>query len=187
MNKQLEDIVFVFADLTRYWRQAPLPNGFGVTFTSTDRSTARQSELYGEVLSNYGPLRIDQLVSGGNPVAPPGTSQHEYGFAFDAVPNVPAGLRGAAQQAMGRIAGQLGLHWGGSADPVHFAMFSRAEWQQVLQQIGIRGPVGPRPTGFPIALDAAKFYGRSYGDYMGEYTAPGYIGQVPDPDQAQPG
>ena len=81
--------------------------GFDSRVTSTVRSQAQQAVLYRayrEGRSRY-------------PAAPPGTSTHERGLAFDLAAD-PAALALA-----GTIAPLYGLRWGGTfgvPDPIHF-------------------------------------------------------------------
>lgn len=80
--------------------------GLQPRITSTRRSTAEQTRLYRRYLAGLNPF----------PVAPPGTSAHEFGFAFDMVVSPLDALTdvGAYWQAQGGI-------WGGEfSDPVHF-------------------------------------------------------------------
>lgn len=72
--------------------------------TSTFRTHSEQSKLYASYLR------------GGRayPVAPPGTSAHEYGWAFDLVVD---------QQSDQEDLGQVWRNWGGfwsPSDPIHF-------------------------------------------------------------------
>jgi hypothetical protein len=74
--------------------------------TSTFRSGAEQGRLYRRYLQGLQPL----------PVAPPGHSAHEFGYAFDMVVSPMDALSdvGAYWQDMGGV-------WGGAFnDPVHF-------------------------------------------------------------------
>jgi hypothetical protein len=78
--------------------------GVSPRITSTRRSRSEQTRLY------------RRFLAGGSqyPVAPPGTSAHEYGYAFDMV------VIGAENQA---DLGQVWQSWGGvwgKADPIHF-------------------------------------------------------------------
>jgi hypothetical protein len=73
--------------------------------TSVRRSTAEQTRLYRRFLAGQAAF----------PVAPPGTSKHERGIAFDIV----AGSR--TLEAAGRIWESWGGRWGGRfKDPIHF-------------------------------------------------------------------
>jgi len=74
--------------------------------TSTRRSTQEQTRLYRRYLAGLNPF----------PVAPPGTSAHEFGFAFDMVVSPMDALAdvGAYWKEQGGV-------WGGEFnDPVHF-------------------------------------------------------------------
>lgn len=83
-------------------------NGHGFTVTSTRRSRADQARLYRNYLAGRSSY----------PAAPPGTSAHELGLAFDAVVN-PSSY----QDAYGALWERLGGEWGGRyRDPVHFQL-----------------------------------------------------------------
>src|SRR5215468_9724699 len=74
--------------------------------TSTLRSHAEQERLYRRYLQGLQPL----------PVAPPGSSAHEFGYAFDMIVSPMEALTdvGATWQSWGG-------KWGGQfSDPVHF-------------------------------------------------------------------
>lgn len=74
--------------------------------TSARRSYALQSALYQKYLQ--GRSRY--------PAAPPGTSAHEYGYAFDMV------VDNATDQAdLGYVWRQWGGIYGGEEDPIHYA------------------------------------------------------------------
>lgn len=73
--------------------------------TSTLRTHAEQERLY---------RRFRQGLNA-YPVAPPGTSAHEYGYAFDLVVSGEEN-----QRDLGSIWQQWGGIWGGLGDPVHF-------------------------------------------------------------------
>ncbi len=91
-------------------------NGLHVQVTSTLRSREQQTLLWERYVhcQRVGAGRATCL-----PAAPPGTSDHELGRAFDLI--VDGDYRGAAQAAIGRLWQQMGGRWGGAADPVHFA------------------------------------------------------------------
>lgn len=81
-------------------------NGIPARVTSGVRTHAQQRALYRRYLAGMNPY----------PVAPPGTSDHEYGLAVD----VWAGSSEAT-----RALGRLWLSWGGrwsTADEVHFTL-----------------------------------------------------------------
>lgn len=84
-------------------------NGHGIVVTSTRRSRAQQRRLYQEYRAGRSPY----------PAAPPGTSAHEHGLAFDAVIE-PRSF----QTAYGLLWERMGGEWGGRrySDPVHFQL-----------------------------------------------------------------
>ncbi len=80
--------------------------GLSPRITSTRRSTAEQARLYQRFLAG-----LSQY-----PVAPPGTSAHEYGFAFDLLIYDAGRL-----PELGRVWVNAGGVWGGAFnDPIHF-------------------------------------------------------------------
>lgn len=84
--------------------------GFSPRITSTLRTSAEQSKLYQEYLQKLS-RGIPTL-----PAAPPGTSAHERGLAFDMVTNSAASLAWC---------GAVWNSWGGSwhpSDVVHFGV-----------------------------------------------------------------
>lgn len=89
--------------------------GLNPQITSVRRSTAKQAALYAAYKSGKSRL----------PAAPPGTSKHEKGLAFDLV--IPS-LRGLSVKQMtarmlpiGQLWESMGGRWGGRFnDPVHF-------------------------------------------------------------------
>jgi len=72
-------------------------------FTSTFRSLAKQEDLYRRRQRGEHPL----------PVAPPGRSMHNYGWAFDLVSD--------DNNLLGTVWRHYGGIWGGSKDWVHFS------------------------------------------------------------------
>ncbi len=78
--------------------------GINPRITSTIRSHSEQAKLYASFLR--GGRRY--------PVAPPGTSAHEYGYAFDLVVD-----RDSDQADLGQVWQSWGGVWGAS-DPIHF-------------------------------------------------------------------
>ena len=75
--------------------------------TSGRRSTAKQKALYANYLAGRSPY----------PVAPPGSSDHEQGTAFDA--SFPSAYTGVVVY----LARYAGFRWGGyfsRPDPIHF-------------------------------------------------------------------
>jgi hypothetical protein len=80
--------------------------GLRVTVTSARRSSGEQARLYARFKAGKSKY----------PAAPPGTSTHELGYAFDAVVSPPE-----YQDAAGQAWEQMGGRWGGRfRDPVHF-------------------------------------------------------------------
>lgn len=76
-----------------------------VTVTSTLRSSSKQAQLYREYLAGRSSY----------PAAPPGTSYHEFGRAFDV----------SADPALLAWMGAVWEYWGGTygakfSDPIHF-------------------------------------------------------------------
>jgi hypothetical protein len=75
--------------------------------TSARRSIQEQRNLYARFLRGANPF----------PVAPPGTSAHETGEAFDMVVTPVEYL-----PALGELWQSWGGQWGGNRDPVHFQL-----------------------------------------------------------------
>jgi peptidoglycan LD-endopeptidase CwlK len=75
-----------------------------LVITSVRRSWTRQARLYRLFLAGGNPL----------PVAPPGSSMHEHGLAWD--------MWGPSEELrrLGGIWRSWGGIWGGDVDPVHF-------------------------------------------------------------------
>lgn len=88
-------------DAERLWKYA-VAAGLEPRLTSTYRNRRTQARMYRQWLRGDWPL----------PVAPPGTSVHQYGLAMDLVSRDNAHL--------GSIWEKMGHTWGGSGDPVHF-------------------------------------------------------------------
>ena len=84
-------------------------NGIQVRITSTVRTASEQRALYARYLRGESDL----------PAAPPGTSRHELGLAFDVV--FGPSYRGWEQRALGELWRSWGGFWAGDADPVHFS------------------------------------------------------------------
>lgn len=83
------------------------------TVTSALRSRAKQAELYRRYQQQGG-------SSGLYTVLPPGRSMHELGLAFDLARfGIDPGQDELLAQA-GAIWRDLGGHWAGPTDPVHF-------------------------------------------------------------------
>lgn len=92
--------------------------GFRSTITSGYRTVAEQRRLYEARQRGEHPL----------PVAPPGCSEHNWGVAVDLVTEIPA-------RELEAVARYYGLRWAGPADPVHFGVFSGAEWRSLRGQL----------------------------------------------------
>jgi len=92
---------------------------YGIPFriTSTWRSRAAQERLYRAWLARG---------KTGLPAAPPGTSTHEYGLAFDA--DFPKEKTSAVVD----IAARFGMVWFGPSDRVHFDPFGPALWREII-------------------------------------------------------
>lgn len=75
--------------------------------TSVRRTREQQAALYARFLRGQSDL----------PAAPPGTSDHELGLAFDMV--VAGNYRGPEQRAVGEFWRAMGGAWS-ERDPVHF-------------------------------------------------------------------
>ena len=115
---ELRDAAFSLDDLVAR-------SGLVGKFTSTCRSRAEQERLYRAYISGRHAF----------PVAPPGSSAHEYGEAFDYVvsPYEYQGDVGATWQSWGGT-------WGGARDAVHFELpgaseRARANGQNLIQEL----------------------------------------------------
>lgn len=83
-------------------------NGHGLVVTSMRRSRATQRRLYEDYLAGRSKY----------PAAPPGSSAHELGLAFDAVIQ-PEHLQAAYGQLWEAIGGTWGARFN---DPIHFEL-----------------------------------------------------------------
>ncbi len=108
-------------------------SGLQGRFTSGFRSRAQQQRLYRSFLSGRNPY----------PVAPPGFSAHEYGWAFDYVV-IPFEW----QPTVGSYWNSVGGVWGGSHDPVHFELPGASAEAKRLgeQQPQLDPEFGPTPA-----------------------------------------
>lgn len=79
--------------------------GLSPRVTSTRRGRTEQARLYRRWQQGLSPY----------PAAPPGTSAHEFGYAFDMVVQPMENLAD-----LGQFWQSLGGVWGSTADPVHF-------------------------------------------------------------------
>ena len=106
-----------------FWHRllAQIIFGFTPRFLSGFRTRAQQTALFRSPPST-------------NPVAFPGTSQHEFGFAYDLAPDVFPGSFGYDNkiQQLKRLGEALGMFWGGPGDPQHYQAISRDVWNNLL-------------------------------------------------------
>lgn len=114
----------------RAFRAGARRRGLTATVTSRRRDIAKQTELYRRWRAKDPRQRL--------PVAFPGTSTHNYGFAFDAV--VP----GASHADLRALAREAGLVWAGPKDPVHFQVVEQATWSRFLTEFGVRDRIRAR-------------------------------------------
>lgn len=107
-----------FRPYAEYLIQVAQSQGWRVQVTSTRRSRGQQETLYARYLAceRGGPQPMRCL-----PAAPPGTSDHERGWAIDMVIN--GDYRSPAQLALGRWWSSVGGLWS-ERDPVHFGIRS---------------------------------------------------------------
>ena len=103
--------------------------------TSTLRSRGAQERLYRRFLAGLQPY----------PVARPGTSAHEYGWAFDMVVSPMEALAevGAYWEGMGGVWGGHPTRYGSSYDPVHFEY---PAWRETVRELP---PARSIDTGHP--------------------------------------
>lgn len=108
--------------------------GFEPRFLSGFRTSAEQIAFFRNPPSS-------------NPVAFPGTSQHEFGFAYDLAPDVrPGDASYAARLDQLRSLGlALGMRWGGPGDPQHWQAFPREVWHAIL--VSLLSPTPPVRSG----------------------------------------
>ncbi len=107
MAVSLDALVDEIRDAARELDAAVANSGLVGRFTSTYRSHSEQERLYRAFISGRHAF----------PVAPPGSSAHEYGEAFDYVVS-PA----SAQRDVGLTWVDWGGEWGGAGDVVHFEL-----------------------------------------------------------------
>lgn len=106
--------------------------GFSPRFLSGKRTSAQQLALFRTASTRT------------NPVAFPGTSQHEFGFAYDLAPDVRPGQAGYDFK-LGQLRDlglALGMRWGGNADPQHWQAFPRQIWDAILGGFSGEQPPG---------------------------------------------
>lgn len=109
--------------------------GFKPRLTSAFRTTAEQRALFA------------------NPAVfalPPGTSQHEFGLAYDIAPQVSPGqpLYGLQAFLLAYLGEQLGMTWGGPNEPWHFQAATKRDWEEMLESLRIETFQLPRPSPF---------------------------------------
>ena len=107
MAASLDGLVDELRDAARELDAAVWRSGLQGRFTSTYRSNAEQARLYRAFISGRHAF----------PVAPPGSSAHEYGEAFDYLVS-PAEF----QRDVGLTWVSWGGEWGGDSDVVHFEL-----------------------------------------------------------------
>jgi len=96
----------VLRTISRNLPRVARAGGFDARVTSGYRSTAKQAKLYQRWISGLHPY----------PVAPPGTSDHEKGYALDVV--------STNTDKLVSLLTSVGLFWGGPSDPVHFSLLA---------------------------------------------------------------
>jgi hypothetical protein len=85
--------------------------GIQARITSTRRSRREQTFLYNRFLAGQNPY----------PVAPPGTSAHEFGYAFDMMLQEDPASMESDLGDLGKVWESWGGVWGGRFnDPIHF-------------------------------------------------------------------
>ncbi len=113
--------------------------GVNPRITSTLRSRTEQSRLYRRFLAGVSRY----------PAAPPGTSAHEYGWAFDLIVNGEEN-----QYDLGSVWQSWGGVWGGSSDPIHFEY---PGFKGTVGAVATASPGGPAPaTGESWAVRIAQ-------------------------------
>lgn len=95
MSASLDQLIPEFVDIAKGFVQDVGSAGYLPRVTSTLRTFAEQERLYRKYLSGMSPY----------PAAPPGTSAHEYGYAFDMVvsPMPALAYLGSVWQDMGGV------------------------------------------------------------------------------------
>lgn len=112
-----------FAPYAKHLVDVAQQAGLRPVLTSTYRSTADQSRLYARRSKNP------------YPVAPPGSSPHHTGLAFDLTLALVESEKHAGLAALGDYWKRMGGRWGGDFkhyDPVHFDVISWGppyEWE----------------------------------------------------------
>jgi hypothetical protein len=132
--------------------------GLAPTVTSTIRSTALQRRLYADYIAGRSKY----------PAAPPGSSAHEYGWAFDLSVNDDSYLADA-----GDLWESWGGTWGGRfRDPIHFEIGGATAYLHSLRGTGaapppIAAPEAPQePVDEPGTLGKAVIGAAAAGNWV---------------------
>jgi len=121
--------------------------GGGVSFFSGRRTRADQQELWDFCKAREPSITRFPSVPCPFPVATPGCSQHEYGFAVDAGFFSPRNRLGISESWNGYFQGLAKEYWGLSTvanDPNHFAMYPSSDflpWARATGQCPTNPPV----------------------------------------------
>jgi len=107
MGASVDSLVDELRDAARELDATVWASGLQGRFTSTRRSSTEQARLYRAYISGRHPF----------PVAPPGSSAHEYGEAFDYLVTPST-----YQRDVGLTWVDWGGEWGGASDMVHFEL-----------------------------------------------------------------
>lgn len=120
--------------------------GLSPRVTSTRRSHAEQARLYRRFLAGQQPY----------PVAPPGTSAHEFGYAFDMI---IAGMRPIDFADLGQVWQGWGGVWGGQFnDQIHF------EYPGFTHVRAGALPQEEKPTNIAVAADLVLSFAPGLGE-----------------------
>lgn len=125
MTASLNGLIPELAEAARILDAAVHEAGLTGRFTSTLRTHAEQKRLY----DRY------QRGEAEFPAAPPGSSAHEFGYAFDYVVSpwdYQADVGAAWESGWEDFEGGT---WGGSNDPVHF---EDANWKRLAPQLQLQ-------------------------------------------------
>jgi hypothetical protein len=146
--------------------------------------TDRVNDFNAEVAA--GEISADTTLDAFRPIAPFGSSFHNYGAAFDvAILSTPAGMSGdRACQVLGAYAPSIGLRWGGTfsnPDPVHFELAvalsaARTMWGQFS---GTTDPAGGTAADGAVAMDGAEPDESGEGDIESSAAAGDILGLDP--------
>lgn len=131
-SRKIEDLTPATQGRARAFLQACEQAGIRVLITSTLRDNAYQAQLYAQ-----GRTAPGKVVT----KAKPGTSWHNYGVAFDAVPlrngqpvwGTDAPADKALWQTMGQCGERAGLEWGGRWQFVDMPHFQHTQGKTIAQ------------------------------------------------------